>query len=95
MKEFKIFIASSNDEKEERDAIKNFLLIINKETREFGIGLTPVMWEMESVKFLQGFSEKQNEYNDKLITSNMAFFLFGKRIGQYTLEEFSISWGIR
>lgn len=91
MKEFKIFIASSNDEKEERDAIKNFLLIINKETREFGIGLTPVMWEMESVKFLQGFSEKQNEYNDKLITSNMAFFLFGKRIGQYTLEEFSIA----
>ena len=91
MKEFKIFIASSNDEKDERNTFGSFLSTVSKETRNFGIEFTPVMWEMESVNFSLGLTPKQNEYNEKLKSSDMAFFLFGKRVGKYTKEEFEIA----
>ena len=91
MKEFKIFIASSNDEKDERNIIRDFLLTVSKETHDFGIEFIPVMWEMESVNFSPGLSPKQNAYNKKLISSDMAFFFFGKRVGEYTIEEFKIA----
>ena len=94
MKEFKIFIASSNDEKDERNTFGSFLSTVSKETRNFGIEFTPVMWEMESVNFSLGLTPKQNEYNEKLKSSDMAFFLFGKRVGKYTKEEFISHWGI-
>lgn len=91
MKEFKIFIASSNDEKKERNALKEFLQIISRATHDYGIEFLPVMWEMESVDFVSGLSEKQKEYNEKLVSSDMVFFLFGKRVGEYTYEEFKIA----
>lgn len=91
MKEFKIFIASSNDEKKERNALKDLLEIVNRLTHNYGIELLPVMWEMESVSFSGGLSEKQKEYNEKLVSSDMIFFLFGKRVGKYTYEEFEVA----
>lgn len=91
MKEFRIFIASSNDEKRERNALKDFFQYISRITREYGIEFLPIMWEMESVDFSLGLSEKQKEYDEKLISSDMAFFLFGKRVGKYTYEEFNIA----
>lgn len=91
MKEFKIFIASSNDEYEERNALKEFLLIVSRVTRNYGIEFLPIMWEMESVDFVSGLSEKQDEYNKKLISSDMVFFLFGKRVGKYTYDEFIVA----
>lgn len=91
MKEFKIFIASSNDEEEERNALKEFLLTVSRVTRNYGIEFLPIMWEMESVGFVSGLVEKQNEYNEKLMLSDMVFFLFGKRVGKYTYEEFKIA----
>lgn len=91
MKEIKIFIASSNDEKKERNALKEFLQIISHDTQDYGIEFLPVMWEMESVNFSSGLSEKQKEYNEKLISSDIVFFLFGKRVGEYTYEEFKVA----
>lgn len=88
MKTFKIFIASSNDELAERIALKNLFSMINLVTRDFGIEFVPIMWELESVDFSSGLSEKQLEYNEALISSQMVFFLFGKRLGKYTREEF-------
>lgn len=91
MKEFRIFIASSNDEKKEREALKNFLQTVNGVTHDYGIEFLPIMWEMESVDFVSGLAEKQKEYNEKLISSDMVFFLFGKRVGDYTYEEFKVA----
>lgn len=88
MKEFNIFIASTNDEKEERDAIKGFLTTSSRIMRNYEIDFYPVMWELESVDFLSGFEEKQNEYNELLASSDFAFFIFGKRIGKNTYKEF-------
>lgn len=91
MKEFRIFIASSNEEKKERNALKDFLQNVSRITREYGIEFLPIMWEMESVDFSAGLSEKQKEYDEKLISSDMVFFLFGKRVGKYTYEEFEVA----
>lgn len=91
MKEFKIFIASSSDEAEERNALKDMLLAANRVTRDYEIEFLPVMWERESVDFSSGLTEKQKEYNDKLVSSNMVFFLFGKRVGKYTYDEFKVA----
>lgn len=88
MKEFKIFIASSNDEKEERYIIKDLLQTVNRVTHNFGIEFTPIMWELESVVFKDGLDKKQNEYNDLLISSDIVFFIFGRRVGKFTYEEF-------
>jgi len=88
MAEIKVFIASSNDEVEERNAIKNTLLAINNSTQGYGITISPVMWELESVEFQQGLDRKQNEYNELLSSSDMVIFLFGKRVGKFTREEF-------
>ena len=66
MKEFRIFIASSNDEKKEREALKNFLQTVNGVTHDYGMEFLPVMWEMESVDFVSGLAEKQKEYNKKI-----------------------------
>jgi len=91
MKEFKIFIASSNDEVKERNALKDFLYSINRVTHDHGIEFLPVMWEMESVDFVSGLADKQKEYSEKLVSSDMVFFLFGKRVGKYTYEEFKVA----
>lgn len=91
MKEFKIFIASSNDEKEERDILKELILFVSRFTHDYGIEFLPVMWELESVDFMSGFNEKQKEYNERLASSDMVFFLFGKRVGKNTHEEFSVA----
>lgn len=91
MKEFKIFIASSNDEIKERYALKDFLQSISRVTHNYGIEFLPVMWEMESVNFITGLEEKQKEYNEKLVSSDMVFFLFGKRVGEYTYKEFKVA----
>lgn len=91
MKEFKIFIASSNDEEKERNALKNLLQIVSRVTRDYGIEFLPQMWEMESVGFVSGLEEKQKEYNEKLVSSDMVFFIFGKRVGKYTYQEFKVA----
>lgn len=91
MKEFKIFIASSNDEKKERNIIKDLIQNVNKVTHSFGIAFTPKMWELESVDFKDGFEKKQNEYNELLISSDMVFFIFGRRVGMFTKEELLVA----
>lgn len=88
LKEIKVFIASANDEIDERNAIKNLIEKTSDSTSPFGIKVTPVMWELVSTNFSSGLVPKQTEYNSKLINSDIAFFIFGKRVGKYTSEEF-------
>lgn len=88
MDNIKIFIASSNDEFEERVALQTFLTKTNEITTTFGVNVIPEMWELKSVDFKAGMERKQNEYNVSLVSSNIAFFIFGKRVGKFTQEEF-------
>ncbi len=92
MRNIKVFIASSNDETEEREALKSLLLKISEVTQKYDVAIVPEMWEMKSVQFSQGLLPKQNEYNAALLSSDMVFFLFGKRVGKYTYEEFQTAY---
>ena len=51
MKNVKVFIASSNDEAEEREALRNLLLKISAVTQTYGVAVVPEMWEMMSPQF--------------------------------------------
>lgn len=88
MKKFKVFIASSNDEFTERNAIKQIINNTSKITEKYGVEIVPEMWELKPVDFKQNLERKQNEYNKILSTSDMVFFLFSKKVGKYTREEF-------
>lgn len=91
MNTVKVFVASSNDEIEERNAIKNILLSANDITHLYGVDVVPAMWELKSFGFKPGLARKQNEYNDELISSQLVVFIFNKRVGQYTHEEFEVA----
>ncbi len=91
MTSFKVFIGSSNDEKEEREALKNLLSKANIVTRDYGVEISPEMWEMQPTNMTGGLREKQSEYNRLLLSCDMAIFLFSKRVGKYTLEEFKLA----
>jgi len=88
MAEVKVFIASSGDESEERMALEKLISKINDVTRIFKVTVVPEMWELKSIEMRSGLEPKQSEYNDALVASDIAFFLFGKRVGKYTREEF-------
>lgn len=88
MKEIRVFVASANDVKAERDALKDILIKSNDVICKYGVTLLPEMWELKDVSFSEGLRPKQLEYNDALIASDIVFFIFGSRVGEHTYEEF-------
>ena len=88
MEEIRIFIASSKDVVRERIALESLFSTLNRSSNKQGINITTIMWELESKKFTGDLNPKQTEYNNSLASSNIVFFLFGKRVGKHTLEEF-------
>lgn len=86
---FKIFIASSNELKEERDHLKLYIDSINERYIDYGILLETKLWEYMSKG--HNDSRKQEDYNNELLDSNMAIFMFGSRVGRYTKEEFDVA----
>jgi len=90
-KNIKIFFGSSIvDFKKERISVELFIRRISvlSENRH-GIKLTPVFCENfdDAVALLR----KQDEYNQKLRDSDLSFFIFFTRAGQFTVEEFEIA----
>jgi hypothetical protein len=88
MIEIRIFIASCNDEADERTMLKELVSKIDDVTRSYKVRVEPEMWELKSTEMRVALERAQNFLNEALISSDIAFFLFGKRVGKYTLEEF-------
>ena len=86
MKTIKIFLASSAELKEDRDALRLFLSVENDRLVEKGIYFKLVQWEY----FLDAVSDTrmQNEYNKALEECDIVLSLFFTRAGKYTQEEF-------
>jgi len=86
-----IFLASSIDEfKDARRELGDFIRDINDRFEDaFDISVRLVKCEF----FDNGVEarRKQEEYNDLIRGSDMAFFLFLTRAGKYTLEEFEVA----
>ena len=86
MKTIKIFLASSAELKEDRDALRLFLSVENDRLVEKNIYFKLVQWEY----FLDAVSDTrmQNEYNKALEECDIVLSLFFTRAGKYTQEEF-------
>ena len=82
----KIFLASSSELKEDRDAFDLYFRKQNDRLRKQGIYLQIVQWE----NFLDAMSETrlQDEYNQEVKACDIFVSLFFSKTGKYTEEEF-------
>jgi hypothetical protein len=67
-----IFIASSDEVKEDRAALADLINSSSDDYQSLGIQLIPLMWEKESKKFES--TRKQNRYNTMLGGSDVIVF---------------------
>lgn len=90
-KVIKIFIASSIVEfANERMMIENFIRNVSDRFEEkYDIKIQPLLCE----NFDDAYSatRKQEEYNEKIRSSELCFFIFFTKAGKYTLEEFEVA----
>lgn len=86
-----IFLASSITEfANERMAIENFIRNISDKFEEsYDVKIQPLLCE----NFDDAYSKirKQEEYNEKICNSDLCFFIFFTKVGEYTREEFEVA----
>ncbi len=87
MQTIKIFLASSAELKEDRDAFDLYFRQENDKLLEQGIYLKIVRWE----NFLDAMSATrlQDEYNKEVIACDIFVSLFFSKTGKYTEDEFN------
>ena len=87
LKTVKIFLASSIELREDRDAFDLYFRQQNDRLRKEGIYLEIVRWE----NFLDAMSETrlQDEYNKEICNCDIFVSLFKTKTGKYTEEEFN------
>ena len=88
-KTFKIFLASSNDLREERIIFGNFIRKLNKIYLERDMNIDVFEWEDQEA-FIDN-RRTQDKYNDEIRKSDMFVALFYKKAGKYTIEEFDVA----
>ena len=90
MKKIKIFIASSIDEiKTDRIEIGDFFRQLNEIYIDKGIHFSLIKCEDYDNALVSG--GKQLEYDAEIRDSVLSFFLFFKKIGDYTRHEFEVA----
>jgi len=87
----RIFLASSSELREDRDAFELYLRQRNDELRKQGVYLEIVRWE----NFLDAMSDTrlQDEYNKAVRSCDVFVALFFTKAGKFTDEEFNVAWG--
>lgn len=91
MQTIKIFLASSVVEfRRERQELAAFVSSINNKSVKRDIFLEMRM--CEDLSNAMALERKQNEYNEYIKDSDYLLMLFGKTVGQYTIEEFDVAW---
>ena len=86
----KIFLASSEELKRDRDAFEIFINRKNKDWHDKGVFLELVVWE----DFLDAMSKTrlQDEYNRAIRGCDIFVMLFFTKVGRYTEEEFETAF---
>ena len=87
----RIFLASSQELKEDRQQFEIFVNRKNKEWVSRDVFLELVIWE----DFLDALSQTrlQDEYNKAIRESDAFVMLFATKVGKYTEEEFETAFG--
>jgi hypothetical protein len=88
-KTIRIFLASSEELREDRDAFDLYFRQQNDELRNQGLYLKIIRWE----NFLDAMSETrlQDEYNKKVRECDIFVSLFKTKTGKFTEEEFNVA----
>lgn len=87
----KIFLASSSELKDDRQAFEIFIGRKNNDWVKRGVHLELVIWE----DFLDALSRTrlQDEYNRAIRDCELFVMLFCTKVGKYTAEEFETAFG--
>ena len=90
MKTIKIFLASSNEHKDERDQINLMISKENKKLKNQSICLEVIRWE----DMLKSFQKEsfQDTINKQLFLCDIFIVLFSARVGDFTLQEFELAY---
>lgn len=92
MRTIRIFVASSNELKEDRVQFELFIGRQNNHLHLKGLRLEVVQWEY--FKDSISTTRLQDEYNEALRQSDMVLCLFYTKVGKYTSEEFYTAYEI-
>ena len=90
MKTIKIFLASSEELKEERLEMTDLVSRLNQTFKGRGIQLELKRWEY--LDSSMGDQRKQDEYNNVLRECDICLVLFWRRFGSYTGEELDVAY---
>ena len=90
MKTIKIFIASSEELKEERVLMASLANELSTRLEKVGIQVIAVEWE--SLDASMDEEHKQEEYNEKLRECDMCMVLYWTRFGMYTKTELDTAY---
>ena len=87
----RIYLASSSELREDRDAFELYLRQRNDELRKQAIYLEIIRWE----NFLDAMSDTrlQDDYNKAVRSCDVFIALFFTKAGKFTDEEFNVAWG--
>ena len=86
---YNIFLASSNELRDDRVAFGDFIRHLDNIYEKRGIRIYLFKWEDYDAAFND--CRKQGEYNENVKTSNMFLSLFSTIGGKYTIEEFNVA----
>ena len=90
MKKFRIFLASSDELKDERKEIEIFINRENKILIDRGLFLDLIIWE--DLKHTFHTNRVQNRFNDELLKSDFVICLFHRKVGKFTNEEYELAY---
>ena len=90
MKTIKIFVASSDELREERLELSDLFAHLNRVFKCRGIELEISKWEFLDESM--GPLHKQEEYNREIKTCDMCLVLYWTKIGDYTREELEVAY---
>lgn len=89
MKTIKIFLASSEELTDDRNAFGNLVRRLDKIYEKRGIRIELFEWEDYDAAYND--RRKQDEYNDQIKASDMFLALFHTKAGKFTIEEFDVA----
>ncbi len=89
MRTIRIFLASSEELENDRNAFGNLVRKLDKIYEKRGIRIE--LFEWEDCDAAYNDRRKQDEYNDLVRASDMFLALFHTKAGKYTVEEFDVA----
>ena len=84
----KIFLASSNELKHEREYLADVVFYLGRLLHDMGSEQRVELVKWEYLDSSMGIDHKQDEYNRELATCDAAVVLFWRKFGEYTESEF-------